>query len=90
MELIRVLTENGVIIPIVGMIFAFGIIAIAQWRKYRQADLELPLKMQTLALKQQMVESGMSASEIERVLKAQQPDVSNASRSCPPALARND
>lgn len=76
MEILRELSHTGTIVPICSFLLVFGIIASIQWRKVRQAEIELPLKQQTLALKQQMVESGMSAGEIERVLKAQPTEVS--------------
>ena len=71
---------------IIGLVFWLGVItaviatvAITQWRKYRQARVEAVLKRSIIDLKQQMIERGMSAEEIERVLNAQPPTGSQAS-----------
>ena len=78
MQVLRDMTANGVIIPLAIMLGAIAIVAVIQWRKYRQAEIEAPLKQQIIDLKQQMIERGMSADEIERVLNAQPTQPSQA------------
>jgi hypothetical protein len=51
-----------------------AIVAIIQWRKFRQAELEAVVKQfeTEAALKREMLERGMSADEIVQVLSATQ------------------
>ena len=65
---------------IIGVVFWVGVlttvistVGMIQWRKYRQAKMDAALARRVLDLKQQMVERGMSADEIERVLSTQPP-----------------
>ena len=71
MQVLIDMIANGVIIPVILILGAVGIAAMVQWRKYRQSQMEASLKQQILDLKQQMIERGMSADEIEKVLNAQ-------------------
>jgi hypothetical protein len=59
--------RGEVLSPLVGLlimaILAISVVGIIQWRKIRQAEMET-------ALKQQMLERGMSANEIAQVMSA--------------------
>jgi hypothetical protein len=61
-------------------VVVIALVGIIQWRKYRQAEMDAALQQQLIDFKQKMVESGMSADEIERVLNAQPAKASQASR----------
>jgi hypothetical protein len=65
------LVVNGLLVPIICIIAGVVIIAIIAWRHHRQAEMEASLQQQVLDLKQKMIEKGLSADEIERVLNAQ-------------------
>ena len=52
-----------VVMAVVGGIIAVCAIVMVQWRKHRLAEMEI-------SLKQEMVQRGMSAEDIERVLAA--------------------
>jgi hypothetical protein len=54
-----------IVLSIVGGIVAVAAIVVTQWRKHRLAEMEY-------ALKHEMLQRGMSAQEIERVLSAGQ------------------
>jgi hypothetical protein len=62
---------GGEIIPIVailtGLIIAVTAILAGTWRKNRQTELES-------AMKQDMLNRGMSAQDIERIIKATKPE----------------
>src|SRR5437899_2049404 len=60
----------GLVLPIVILLILAAMVAIVQWRKYRQAGMEASLNQRIIDLKQQMIERGMSADEMERVLNA--------------------
>jgi len=55
----------GLVATTLGLLIPITAIVAAQWRGYLVKKMEL-------ALKQDMVQRGMSAEEIERVLKASQ------------------
>jgi hypothetical protein len=52
-------------------IVVIAVVGIVTWRKYHQVEIEAALQQQIIDLKQKMVDSGMSADQIEKVLKAQ-------------------
>jgi hypothetical protein len=72
------IVRNGVLVPVVAIVGGFAILAIIQWRKYREAGMEATLQEQVLDLKHKMIEKGLSADEIERVLNAQPINASQA------------
>jgi len=53
----------GIILSIIGCALHF-------WHENRKSELQAETEQEALALKRAMVERGMSAAEIERVLKA--------------------
>ena len=55
----------GLVAVLVGPLIALVAIAASQWRRVRIAELEA-------ALKQQMLDKGMSAAEIEQVMRSGQ------------------
>lgn len=59
--------RGEILSPLIGLlimaILAISVVGIFQWRKIRQAEMEN-------ALKQQMLERGMSANEIAQVISA--------------------
>jgi hypothetical protein len=66
--------------PVIGLLAVSGGILVATiaiitsgWARVRRAELRAHLAEAELALKQQMIEKGMSAEEIVQVLAAGQP-----------------
>lgn len=53
-----------------GLLVAITAIVCAAWTKVRRAEAQVHIAETEAALKQQMIEKGMSADEIERVLAA--------------------
>ena len=75
---------------IIGVVSCVGVlatviatVAVIQWRKFRQARMDAGLARRVLDLKQEMIERGMSADDVERVLSAQPPTGSSASATAP-------
>ena len=56
-----------------GLLLAATAVLSAQWARVRRAELQAQQAEAELALKQQMIERGMSAEEIVKVLAAGQP-----------------
>ena len=72
------LVVNGLLVPIVVIVGGIVIFAVIAWLKHREAGMEAILQQQVLDLKHKMIEKGMSADEIERVLNAQPMKASQA------------
>jgi hypothetical protein len=63
-----------------GVLFLIIIIVSSHWAGVRRAEINAHLAEQELALKQQMLERGMSAEEIVLVLNAGQAKTGRAAR----------
>jgi hypothetical protein len=63
-----------------GILFLVIAVVSAQWASVRKAEMRMHQAEQELALKQQMIERGMSADEIAKVLAAGQGSVGKSSR----------
>jgi hypothetical protein len=74
-ELIGLFATGG------GILFLMVAVVSAQWTRVRRAELQAHLAEQELALKQQMIERGMSVDEIVRALAAGQAGAMKGSRS---------
>jgi len=60
-----------------GLLLAGTAVVSAQWSRVRRAELHAHQMEAELALKQQMIERGMSADEIDHVLAAGQAQAAN-------------
>ncbi len=60
----------GLVAVISGPLIAVTAIVAASWTRFRRAELRARLLEAEAALKQQMIERGMSADEIVQVLEA--------------------
>jgi hypothetical protein len=70
----------GLFATVGGILFLIATVVSAQWASVRRAELRSHHAEQELALKQQMIERGMSADEIAKVLAAGQGSAVKKSR----------
>jgi hypothetical protein len=63
---------TGLVAVVMGPLIAIVAIVSASWARVRRNELQAHIAEMEAALKQQMIERGMSADEIERVLAAGQ------------------
>ena len=60
----------GVVAITGGILFLVAIVALDFWQKVRRAEADAAICLKTLELKLEMVDRGMSADDITRVLAA--------------------
>jgi hypothetical protein len=61
----------GVLLPICAIVFTFFQKAVESWRQSHVDQYRAATEQEMLRLKQSMIARGMSADEIERVLRAE-------------------